>query len=651
VTGDGGMALARPTAPPGCGTMPDGAANAAADGAADPVQEAVLAALDRPVDQAGAPVAAYEATLAAWLGMTDAVAVATDSATVTVLAGALGLEPGDEVVLPPDAPPWITGALREARLQPVTAAIEPGGAALAAEAVAAALTDRTRAILQVARRDRALDPGPCAALAARYGLTQVADVTATVDDPAAAPALAGTVDVALVATGPAGPLSTGPLSTGEGGALGFHDAALAGAARRFSRFGGLDGESLGVNQKLAPLAAALGRARLAALAAGTGPVRAADVVGPEPEAMPLEPMADTPVPDRFDPRVPADAREVTRALAGDLSGDGEPVHRYETALAAWFGAEHALSTASGYAAIVVALAALGLAPGDEVILAPTCPLCTVYALTTLGVVPVFCDTRPDDFSIDLGHADRLIGPRTRAILEVPMWGHPVPADAVAAFARSRGLAFVMDLALAHAVELDGKLAWRHADVAVFSTHASKTLPTGEGGFLLTDDGGIAEAARRYRHYGDRPSGMNYRLGGLQAALGLARLPLLAAHLRHRRAVMDALATTLADHPRLEALPVIPGGTPSGVKMIVREKSGNGTALNAHLARHGVPSDIRLYACRPLYEFPILADRRADCPNATRLLSSIATLPVHPDIDRDRRDRIAKALATYGEAAS
>lgn len=564
----------------------------------------------------------YESDLAEAFAVNEAVAVSSDSATVTVLCGALSLTPGDEVIVSPDVAPWVLGALRQAQITPITDGIH-------------AMSPRTRAIIYVLHASvTAKDLKALRERAQRRAVPLVLDFGPIVGPAARNPAQK--TDIALFATG-----EGMSLSTGEGGVLLFHDSDLAEAARTYAQFGRLDGIRSGVNHKLSPVQAALGRLRLRRLFSMPEPTfgEVESRAAPIPESFMIS--------DRFNPCSRRDESALASALATGLSGSDVIVQSYEAKLANWFQSPHAICVSSGYAAVLVALCALKLTPGDEVLLTPTCPLCTVFALTALGVVPVFCDTEPDSFSINLKDAHRRITSRTRALIEIPMWGYPVPASSVREFTRSHGLAFVLDMALAHGTKLAGELLWRQADIATFSTHASKILVTGEGGFVLTADPELANAVRQVRHYGERPEGVNYRLGGLQAALGLARLPLLAGHILHRQKLMGQIADALRN-PHLRPFPIAAGGMPCGVKMLVQETSGNGEALNAHLAVHGIPSDIRTYRCRPLYEFPVLAERHSKCPNATRLLSSIATLPVHPDIGPAELGRIVHALNTYGK---
>jgi perosamine synthetase len=359
-------------------------------------------------------------------------------------------------------------------------------------------------------------------------------------------------------------------------------------------------------------------------------------------------MAFVSIIDRFDPRVETERGLLSQALAEGLSYRSGIVASYEAALAKIFGAGYALATSSGFGALVVAFAALGLQPGDKVILTPTCPLCTAYALSFLRLVPVFCDIRSNDFSLDLEMAERRFDERTSAILDIPMWGYPVPAESVAAFARSKRVPYVLDLALSHMARFNGRLLSSYADIATFSTHASKAFVTGEGGAVLTDDAALAERARSFI-YPDNPAvtdpSLNYGLCGLQAALGLARLPRLEADIAAR---LDRMAQIVAglDNPHIEPLPVCPGGTPSGTKLIIRERSGDNRNLMAHLAAMGIPSDIATYDCRPLYQYSVYAAFAAPCPNAERMLASITTLPVHPDIDVTQIQQIVSTLNTY-----
>lgn len=352
--------------------------------------------------------------------------------------------------------------------------------------------------------------------------------------------------------------------------------------------------------------------------------------------------------DFFNPTATDEKSLLARALATGISGSSASVSAYERALGQHFAAKHAIATSSGYGSLVVALSAMGLKPGDKVILTPTCPLCTVYALTFMRLEPVFCDISPDDFTLDIAMADRLVDEKTRAIIDIPMWGYPVDARRVAQFARSRGLFYLLDIALAHKARLEGELLWKWADMATFSTHHSKSLVTGEGGAILTQNDQLARRARQFTS-GDfsaspRPL-LNFSLGGLQAALGLARLGRLEQDINHRLQTMQTICAGLTN-PHLEPLPVMADGVPAGTRLLIRARSGCNQALLRYQSRAGIPSDIALYNCKALYQYPVMAGHATRCANAERMLASVTTLPVHPDIGPAQAENIVQVLNRF-----
>lgn len=351
--------------------------------------------------------------------------------------------------------------------------------------------------------------------------------------------------------------------------------------------------------------------------------------------------------ESFYPSAIGEESLVLAALNDGIRGDSEAVLGYEAQLRSNFNAADAIATSSGYGSLVVALSAMGLKPGDEVLLTPTCPLCTVYALTFLRLEPVFCDIRPDDFTIDLSMAELLINERTRAIIDIPMWGYPVDAECVSEFARAHGLWYLLDIALAHKATFKEQWMWKWADMATFSTHHSKTMVTGEGGGILTDNSELAGRARAFMQdylSGEKP-GLNFYLSGLQAAIGTARLARLDADVRHRRQTMQIISSRISN-PYLETLPVLPEGEPAGTRLLIRATSGCNKSLLDYQLQEGIPSDIALYNCKPLYQYPVYHHQYADCPNAERMLSSLTTIPVHPEIGFSEIDTIVSMLNRF-----
>ncbi|WP_394826767.1 DegT/DnrJ/EryC1/StrS family aminotransferase [Pendulispora albinea] len=355
-----------------------------------------------------------------------------------------------------------------------------------------------------------------------------------------------------------------------------------------------------------------------------------------------------PISDKFHYIGPTDGDALVQALSKALSGSSDTVVEYEKALAGYFESRHAIGISSGGAALSVALYAAGVRPGDEVVLTPTSPLCTVYPVLAHQAVPVFVDTRPDNFGIDLADLERAVTSRTKAIIDIPMWGYPTPAIELRNAAKARGIPLIFDLAHSHGTKLDGKHLSAYADLSCFSTHDRKILATGEGGFILTDDDRLAEVVQSYRQFGNlngKDLGLNYKLGALQAAIGKSRLGLLDGHLQSRRNNAERIAADIRN-PRVKEFTVLPGSRPSYYFMLLSLGFKDNRAFIDHLDAHGIPSDIKRYGCKTLYKSPLLKPWTRNCPNAEALLDSITTIPVHPNIKAEQVNRIVSAINSY-----
>lgn len=208
------------------------------------------------------------------------------------------------------------------------------------------------------------------------------------------------------------------------------------------------------------------------------------------------------VSDKYRGLYPDDAETLRATLARSLSGTSDVVTEYEQALAAWFDARHAVALSSGGAALSVALHAVGVGPGDEVLLTPSCPLCTVYPVIAAGARPVFVDTRAHGFGADPDSVRARLTSRTRALIDILMWGYPTEVDELHRLTRELGIRLILDLAHSHGSTLHGQPMSKFGDVSCFSTHERKPLATGEGGFLLSEDDAITQRARDYSRFGN-----------------------------------------------------------------------------------------------------------------------------------------------------
>lgn len=245
-------------------------------------------------------------------------------------------------------------------------------------------------------------------------------------------------------------------------------------------------------------------------------------------------------------------------LAGQLSSEGDDVRIFEEHWAACCGRRHGIAVTNGAAALQLAVACLDLSPGDEIIMPTFTIISCALAAVHCGAVPRLIDADPRTWCMDVTAIRDAIGPRTRAIMPVHIYGHPVDMDPLLAIADEYGLAVLEDAAEAHGAEYRseraGGVGWRRCGsfgtVSCFSFYANKLITTGEGGMLVTDDDAIAHKARLLRNLAFAPGrrfrhehlGFNFRMTNLQAALGIpqvARMDAIVATKRMQAAAYEA----------------------------------------------------------------------------------------------------------------
>lgn len=229
---------------------------------------------------------------------------------------------------------------------------------------------------------------------------------------------------------------------------------------------------------------------------------------------------------------------------GWISAEGGFVERFEREFAAGVGRAHGVAMSSGTAALEVAVAALGLGPGDEVILPTFTIISCAAAVVRAGATPIFVDSDPLTWNIDIDKVEPLVSRRTRAIMAVHTYGLAVDMEPLLELSRKYGLHVIEDAAEAHGAKCRGRPCGSFGDVSTFSFYANKLVTTGEGGMVLTDDPAIAERCRSLRNLcfgGDRrfiheELGWNYRMSNLQAAVGIAQLKQLDRFMRLKQAM-------------------------------------------------------------------------------------------------------------------
>ncbi len=256
---------------------------------------------------------------------------------------------------------------------------------------------------------------------------------------------------------------------------------------------------------------------------------------------------------------------------------GPEVQAFERELAAFLGVDHVIGVANGTDALTIALRALGVEPGDEVVVPSFTFYATAEAVASMGAVPVFCDIEPDTFCVTAETVERALSPRTRAIVPVHLFGTPAPMDDLRRLVEGRDIALLEDAAQAAGARLGGRRAGALGDAATFSFYPSKNLfCLGDGGAIATSDPGVAERSRVLRLHGSvdktvyREVGYNSRLDTLQAAVLLVALPHLDDWSEARRRLARAYAEAgLAELAELPVWP--PESEPSPHMYVVRSE--------------------------------------------------------------------------------
>jgi perosamine synthetase len=238
--------------------------------------------------------------------------------------------------------------------------------------------------------------------------------------------------------------------------------------------------------------------------------------------------------------------------SGWISSLGQYVTRFETQFAEFCGVAHAVSVSNGTVALHLALHALGIGPGDEVIVPSLTFVASANAVRYTGATPIFADVDPQTWCIDVEDAARLVSPRTKAIMPVHLYGHPADMEAINALAAAHGLHVVEDAAEAHGATIQGRTVGSWGKVGSFSFYANKIITTGEGGMLTTDDADLAARCRMLRDHAMPPQqrywheeiGFNYRMTNLQAAVGVAQMERIDAFIRRKRRIAELYAAAL-----------------------------------------------------------------------------------------------------------
>jgi perosamine synthetase len=337
-----------------------------------------------------------------------------------------------------------------------------------------------------------------------------------------------------------------------------------------------------------------------------------------------------------------------------ISSKGKFIKQFEEAFAAYIGVKYAASVCNGTVAIHNALLALGIKAGDEVIVPTFTYIASVNPIVYTGATPVFVDSLRATWQIDPEDIEKKISPATRAIMVVHLYGHPCDMDRIMAIARKYQLFVIEDCAEAFGSKYHDKYVGTYGDIAAFSFFGNKTITTGEGGMVTTNDRTLHERAThfkgqglaKYREYWHDTIGYNYRMTNICAAIGLAQLEEADKIILKKRQLAGWYRKYLSSCPlelHTEAEDVF---HTFWMVCVLVEQADLRDRLRAHLSEHGIETRPTFY---PIHAMPMYAHNYYRLPVAEDISWRGINLPSYPDLaENDVREICSLISSFYGK---
>ncbi|UCE16996.1 MAG: DegT/DnrJ/EryC1/StrS family aminotransferase [Candidatus Bathyarchaeota archaeon] len=332
-------------------------------------------------------------------------------------------------------------------------------------------------------------------------------------------------------------------------------------------------------------------------------------------------------------------------------GNGPAVKQFEAKFMKFVNAKHAIAVNNGTAALHMALLAIGVTSGDEVILPSFTFTATAEAVVLTGAKPVFVDIDPRTYNIDSEKIEDAISAETKVIMTVDLYGLPADMQVIRETAQKHDLAVVEDSAQAHGAVYRGKPPGCFADMACWSFYASKNMTTGEGGMITTDRGEYAERLRCIRMHGEKEGyksimlGHNYRMPEIEAALGCVQLGKLPEFLEKRRRNARLLTERLSEVRRLELPKEPPERKHSWYLYTVRLRDADAKMRDAvvdGLRKRSVGATVYYHTPIHLMHYYRLFGKQS-LPITERAAQQVFSLPVHPGVTLEQIDYIADSV--------
>ncbi len=343
-----------------------------------------------------------------------------------------------------------------------------------------------------------------------------------------------------------------------------------------------------------------------------------------------------------------------------LAGTSNVVTQYESKLANFFGAKHAIALSSGTSALHALLYAYNIGPGDEVMLPPSAPVMSALPILAVGARIVFIDNARTSFGLDVDDIKRKTTKNTRMIISVPMWGYAINSDEIRDYTASHAMAFIEDVSHCHGSTDKGRYMGTFGDAGFFSTQERKLISTGEGGFVVTDNDKVANRLLEVRDFGKPVSGLsqfpnhigeygylfglNFRITALSAAIGIAQIDKLVGKISSRTDHAKKIISGINNINWLKEATIKDGSKPNyyAILMTLAEGSNN-DKVGRELYNKGIVSDTYRFKVKPLYKMPVFHSFASSCPNTEKLLRQVITLPTHEGLSDDDINLITKSV--------
>ena len=349
------------------------------------------------------------------------------------------------------------------------------------------------------------------------------------------------------------------------------------------------------------------------------------------------------------------AAVVAAMRRGEISGSfGESIPRFEEAFAAYCGCKYGIAVCNGTVALHLAVAALDLAPGDEILVSASTNIATALAAYHNNLIAVPIDSEPLTWNLDLDLIEKLITPRTRAIVPVHLFGHPVDMERLCQIARKHNLTVIEDCAESHGATCRDRMTGSFGDMGCFSFYANKVITTGEGGMIVTNNSKLADRLKLLRNLGfttprfrHEVAGYNFRMTGYQAAMGVVQCGKIEKVIAEKIRVAETYDRHLQ---KIEGLQ-LPARSTIGRHVywmygVVVEQTFGLSRDELTKQLHDAGIDTRTFFC-PMNLQPCLQKqpgfRRVQCPVAERLWADGFYLPSSPKLDEQTIKKIAETI--------